>query len=169
LKSFLLSALRQRYGDAPPEAFFAEYPHDWLLWEPGAWRAPRPQTPTLSVEAFPRAPDGDGEALALVLRTTRGPGQVTLGRGDGCDMVLNDATLSQLHLVFMPTPQGGWTVRDAGSTNGSWLGERRLAPGQPAHLHPGSHIQAADVHLTFHTGASLLARLRRLPRPGEGR
>ena len=43
----------------------------------------------------------------------------------------------------------GWTVRDAGSTNGSWLDGAPLAPGIPLDLRDGAQLQAGQVWLTF--------------------
>jgi hypothetical protein len=163
VKSYLLSNLAQRYREADPRLLATDYPHSWLLWEPGAWRAPRHGHTTL-IQVEPMAPSPGGEALALVLQGPRGGGQVTFGRGERCDIALNDATLSQLHLVFMEGV-GGWTVRDAGSTNGSWVEGQPLSKGQPILLRPGAHLQAAQVHLTFHDAASLLARLQGVCQP----
>lgn len=82
-----------------------------------------------------------------------------MGRGSECDGVINEGTLSQLHLVFMRDAHT-WTVRDANSRNGSRLDGARLEPGKPVPLSNGARIQAGQLALTFHTSAGLLKRLQ---------
>ncbi len=109
----------------------------------------------------PRAdPRGPGESLAIAVpRQSRSRPYATLGRGPENDIVVDDATLSRVHLVLMRSPAGGWTVRDAGSSNGTLLDGRRLAAGQPEPLPSGARLQAGSVHLTFLGPADLLGRL----------
>jgi pSer/pThr/pTyr-binding forkhead associated (FHA) protein len=97
-------------------------------------------------------------ALALA-RDGRRP-YVTLGRGAENELVIDDATLSRVHLVLMRAADGTWTVRDAGSSNGSRLEGQRLEPGKPLPLPPGSRLEAGGVRLTFHDPADLLRRLQ---------
>lgn len=162
MKSFLLSALGHRYAGRDAALLISELPHQWLVWEPGAWAVPHKADQTTVFAPVPSEhPGGGGEALVLALAPAKGgTGQVTLGRSDRCDLYLNDATLSQLHLVFMRDQEtGAWTVRDAGSTNGSWLGDARLLKGDPRALSSGARLQAGKVHLSFYDGADLHARL----------
>ena len=177
MKSFLVSQLARTFpGAAGPETFVRAHPHAWVLWEPGAWRPPGKSTTT--VVALPQvvADARAGEALALALEgRTDSPGRVRLGRAPECELVINDGTLSSVHLLFLREtgPGGaqaagaGWTVRDGGSRNGSWLDGVRLAPGQPQALASGARLQAAQVSLTFYTPEGLFERLRGVaaPRP----
>jgi pSer/pThr/pTyr-binding forkhead associated (FHA) protein len=106
-----------------------------------------------------------GEALALALEgRAESPGRVRLGRGPECEIVINDGTLSGVHLLFMRDDGAGpgesWTVRDEGSRNGSWLDGVRLEAGQPHRLAPGARLQAAQVRLTFYDAAGMFSRLR---------
>jgi len=90
------------------------------------------------------------------------PGQLTLGRGATCDITLGEATVSQVHLLFMEAGPRVWTVRDANSRNGTWVGEQRLEPGRPAVLRDGEILRVGQVRLTFHTPDGFFARLRML-------
>ena len=158
MKSYLLSTLAAQLASAGVEGFRGQHPHDWLVWEPGAWRPP--DRTTLVVAAGTADAGRAGEALALALEPTKAaPGQVTLGRGETCAVTINDGTLSQLHLTFMKTAEGGWTVRDAGSKNGSKLDGIKLEPGQPWPLRSGARIQAAQVAFTFYTPEGLVSRI----------
>jgi pSer/pThr/pTyr-binding forkhead associated (FHA) protein len=163
MKTFLLSDLGRRYGSQPLSLLQGQHPHAWLVWEPGAWTVPREQSKTTLIRtAGPEdASARGGEALALALELPRGKTQVSFGRAESCDLFLNDATLSNLHLVFMfESPASPWSVRDAGSTNGSWLNGVALTRGRPVALLPGAHLQAGQVHLSYYEASHLHARLR---------
>jgi pSer/pThr/pTyr-binding forkhead associated (FHA) protein len=162
--SYLLSWLRKRFAGSDLATFEKLHPHDWLVWEPGAWHPPERSGHTLvagaAVARPPGAGAGAGEALAVALsRDGRRP-YVTLGRGPENDVVIDDATLSRVHLVLMRAADGSWTLRDAGSSNGSRLAGQRLEPGKPLPLPTGTRIEAGSVRLTFHGPADLLRRLQ---------
>ncbi len=161
MKSYLISSLTFRFSNADLETFKKSHPHDWLLWEPGSWKPPGSTTlvgPGLSTTPAPAKPAG--EALALALEPKKDGGQLTLGRGPECDAVINDGTLSLLHLVFMQGPNATWTVRDAGSRNGSSLDGVKLEPGTPQSLKTGCKINAAGVTFTFYGPSGMLQRLK---------
>jgi NHLM bacteriocin system ABC transporter ATP-binding protein len=48
-----------------------------------------------------------------------------IGRSDECDLSLPSQTISRRHAELVPDGDG-WTLRDLGSSNGVWLGERRI-------------------------------------------
>jgi len=50
-----------------------------------------------------------------------------LGRGEACDLLLDDEDVSREH-VQLVRRAGGVLVRDLGSKNGAWLGETPLSP-----------------------------------------
>jgi len=163
MTSLLLSVLARMHRTKTPKEFAAVHPNCWLVWEPGVWKPPSKNGETLATVSVPTPPPAAGEALALALTPRTGqPGQVTLGRGASCDIEINDATLSQLHLLFMEASPNVWTVRDAGSRNGSWVDRMPLPKGVPMRLENGARIQAAQVCLTFYDAAGLFERLRSL-------
>ncbi len=160
--SFLLSALSRRFHGAGVEALTSAYDCCWLVWEPGAWKPPGVGSPTLLAVRVPTpVPSaGAGEALALAMIPRKaGSGQLTLGRGPANDLEINDATLSQVHLLLMEASRHCWTVRDAGSRNGTWADDRPLAAGGPRMLASGMRIQAGQVCLTYYDPHGLLERL----------
>jgi diguanylate cyclase (GGDEF)-like protein len=64
---------------------------------------------------------------------------LTIGRDPGCDLVLADDAVSKRHLSLALDGSGRATVRDLGSTNGTYVGGRRvetavLAEGQKLFL-----------------------------------
>ena len=45
----------------------------------------------------------------------------TIGRKPGCDLLLEDPSVSRLHAVAQVTPEGYLAIRDRDSSNGTWL------------------------------------------------
>ncbi len=161
MKSYLLSQLQFRFATRDLATFEQQHPHDWLLWEPGRWKPPASATVMMG-DAVPQPPvskSSSGEALALAMLPSPS-GNFTLGRGNECDAPINDGTLSQLHLVFMRGPTGEWTVRDAGSKNGSWVDGKKLDSGQPITLRDGTRVVAAQVAFTFYSPNGMLSRIK---------
>lgn len=161
MKSYLVSWLRKAHVSAKLEDFQRERAGDWLVWEAGPWRPPTARRDTLVSGPDTRLLPS-GESLAIELAAKRGGPEVKLGRESDNDLVIDDATLSRVHLVFRRDPVGRWTVRDAGSRNGTRVdGVPVRAEAVP--LVPGSLIEAGAVRLTLHDASSLYARLRAAP------
>jgi FHA domain len=70
-----------------------------------------------------------GQRIALRSR-------VILGRSAACDVRVDDPRVSSEHATLGWTG-AMWEVRDLGSKNGTFVGERRLASGGRSHLLPG--------------------------------
>lgn len=77
-----------------------------------------------------------------------------IGRAADCTVVIADARVSRHHAEIRrdlntPTadPGAGYTLRDLGSTNGTWLNARRLTG--PARLRDGDVIELAGARFTF--------------------
>jgi hypothetical protein len=69
-----------------------------------------------------------------------------LGRGDDCDLKLEDSFASGRHARLVP--QGEVIVlEDLGSTNGTYLNGQPLAGPQP--LHAGDKVRIGDSEFTF--------------------
>jgi diguanylate cyclase (GGDEF)-like protein len=82
---------------------------------PSASRTPPPE----SAHVVLMFGNSVGKVFRLVER------QTTVGRDMGADIRISDRAVSRYHLVIERDGEG-WTVEDAGSRNGSFLGERRL-------------------------------------------
>ncbi len=161
MKRCRLSALSNVARGIELPVFLAGFPYSWLVLERGVYRPP-----TGCDTMLPTPPNGplpilndDPLAVPLVVGNNRAR-QVTLGRGPTCDIQLGEATVSHLHLLFMEGIDGAWTVRDASSRNGTWIGKRRLAAGEPHVLEDGDSIRVAQVQLTFYRPAGLYCRVR---------
>lgn len=69
-----------------------------------------------------------------------------IGREAGLVLRLGSAAVSRSHGIFIPVANH-WFYKDLGSTNGSWLNERRLAPDTFQIIRPGDLLQIADCLL----------------------
>ena len=159
MKSFLLSTLLPELDLRDEAAFARAHPHPWLLREPTAWHPTHPEGPRTLLMPATVATVLEGSALAIALEpVVRDVPQVTLGRSPSCDLVVEEGTVSQVHLLFRQAPDG-WTVEDPGSTNGSWLDGVRLEKGVAHRLAEGGRLQAAQVLFTFASSSGLWRRL----------
>jgi hypothetical protein len=90
----------------------------------------------LNRRVIPAPVPSSGVRLPLELVGRRA---VRLGRSRGCDVVLDDDSVSRTHALIQGTG-AGWTLRDLGSSNGTWLGgvpvtgAARVVPGDLAVL-----------------------------------
>ncbi len=113
--------------------------------------------------APPRSP---GEVLPThIIAALRPSGRVvsdwiSIGRGIDNDVVVLDETISKTHAIFARSDTGRWTLRDAGSKNGTWVGETQLSD-QPIEFQPGSRIRLGDVYLTVVDSGAFWDRLRK--------
>jgi DNA-binding NtrC family response regulator len=71
-----------------------------------------------------RVARGPDKGRTLVLGDDGGATAI-LGTDPDADLVLRDDTVSQRHAELRAGPLG-WTIRDLGSTNGTWIGETRV-------------------------------------------
>jgi pSer/pThr/pTyr-binding forkhead associated (FHA) protein len=109
--------------------------------------SPRP------VAAPPATPSKGGKPPSQVVvhepeapkpRTVRLSGSTQIGRGDGCAIRLSDTYVSQVH-ARLYAENGAWFVEDMGSTNGTFLNDRRVA--QPVEVHAGDVVKLGKTVL----------------------
>lgn len=67
-----------------------------------------------------------------------------VGRGQSCDIRLTDTYVSTAH-ARITNRNGAWMVEDLGSTNGTYLNQRRVTT--PAALAPGDRIRVGKTTL----------------------
>ena len=71
-----------------------------------------------------------------------GPSAVVVGRSPAATLVLDDDYSSGRHARFFPQ-DGGWWVEDLGSTNGTFVDDRRLS--QPVQLAVGTPVRVGQT------------------------
>jgi FHA domain len=92
-----------------------------------------------------------GHRLVLPVRKIQGsfPSMITVGRTKNNDVVLADPRVSKFHAYFR-VHDGAWELADAGSVNGTRIGDLVLAPkGSPQPVHFGDRITFGELALTF--------------------
>jgi len=89
-----------------------------------------------------RLPDGTSLTAELDER------QTVIGRAPDVDIPINDPQVSRRHLVFLSGPEGV-RVMDAGSVNGSFLGDVRLSNKEPIPLANGAVMRIGQTNIRF--------------------
>ncbi|GAA4424876.1 hypothetical protein GCM10023169_21980 [Georgenia halophila] len=72
--------------------------------------------------------------------------RTTAGRHPGADIFLDDVTVSRKHAEFL-AEEGGYSVRDVGSLNGTYVNRERI---DTAVLRAGDEVQIGKYRLTYH-------------------
>ena len=98
------------------------------------------------VEANQPARSAKALLLAEGRRQVVPPGGAVIGRSQECEVVLSDPNVSRRHAEVRPG-DGGWTVRDLGSTNGVRVNGRPPAEAQP--LSSGDVLVLGTAELVF--------------------
>jgi hypothetical protein len=70
--------------------------------------------------------------------------QLQIGRADACQVKLSDTYASQFHARIYRR-DGGWYVEDLGSTNGTYLNQRRIT--SPAELRAGDRLRIGKTNM----------------------
>jgi pSer/pThr/pTyr-binding forkhead associated (FHA) protein len=77
-------------------------------------------------------------------RTVRLSDSAQIGRADGCAIRLSDTYVSQMH-ARLYGQDGSWYVEDLGSTNGTFLNDRKVV--QPVEVHAGDVVKVGKTVL----------------------
>lgn len=106
-----------------------------------------PAEPAAGVEADAEEPlaghlEGDGVSYPVKL------GANSIGRKPGNDVVLADPFVSGFHAV-LTVAEESVTVVDSGSSNGTFISERRLSPGALETIEPGQEIVFGRAALLY--------------------
>jgi pSer/pThr/pTyr-binding forkhead associated (FHA) protein len=84
-------------------------------------------------------PDSGGEQAVWVL-----PPPVTVGRSPDAEVSIGAPSLSRRHCQFSVDAQGALSVRDLGSTNGTYVNDSRITK---TVLQPGTVVQIGGVRM----------------------
>lgn len=108
---------------------------------------PRQQAPARSRRSPGKAP------RTVVVTDDRGnkvdtqrleDGPLNIGRGDSCQIKLSDTYVSAAHARIYRS-DGSWYIEDLGSTNGTYLNQRRVTT--PSELRAGDRVRIGKTTL----------------------
>ncbi len=86
---------------------------------------------------------------------------VSVGRGAAADVKIPDSRISKVHAIIeRDAHTGSYTLRDAGSRNGTRLNDRVLVPGERAALSAGDRIALGPLAFSFNDAAAMQRRLK---------
>jgi pSer/pThr/pTyr-binding forkhead associated (FHA) protein len=106
------------------------------------------------------APTERAELYAVRKVHTIIPHGIILGRGSTSDIVVLDMQISKTHAMFQSVGDG-WEVSDAGSRNGTWVGNQKLlARTESAALKSGDILSFGHRAFFFLDAAACWERLR---------
>jgi hypothetical protein len=98
---------------------------------------------------------GGGDPVVAVLEKSKDnvfQRRVTMGRTTNNDIVLDDASVSRFHgWLQKDDGSGKWTLTDAGSKNGTWVGTSKLVAKKPVILENNVRVRVGNLELTFYT------------------
>jgi diguanylate cyclase (GGDEF)-like protein len=75
-----------------------------------------------------------------------------IGREEGADVLLDRESVSRQHAELLHDARGEWMLRDLGSTNGSFVNDRRISE---ATLTDGDQLRFGDVVYKFLSGGNI--------------
>jgi len=83
-----------------------------------------------------------------------GSKDLLVGRGDDCDIRIQDNSVSRKHVKVEPTPEG-YAVSDLGSTNGTFVNDKQVDGRQD--LHDGDYLRVGNCLYRYLTGGNIEA------------
>lgn len=91
--------------------------------------------------------------LAVVAGSLRGTtvplsnNGLLIGRNPECSLVLTDDFASGRHLRIVPSQEGDWYAEDLGSTNGTYVNNKRIDSESPTRIEAGAQIRIGQTVL----------------------
>jgi hypothetical protein len=153
------------------EQFVAACPHPFLF---GVHELMRPRRPSKTLLIAPldarenllaprrKRTSDTNQMLVLAVRKVQEafPSMITVGRTANNDVVVEDVQISKFH-AFFRVQGNAVELADAGSRNGTFLGELRLQPKGPAvPVRFGDHIRFGELKFILLDAASCWERLK---------
>ncbi len=133
---FLVRAVRAMVADlyGPRRKARSDAPRRPAVAEAQGKRSRKPPR-----ELVVHPPDGRPEVVAL------NGDRVTFGRSGQMTVALDDVYVSDEHALVALDDDGGWTVRDLGSTNGTYLNGAKVT--QPTPISTGDQIRLGKTRV----------------------
>ncbi len=149
-----LTLLARRYIDDEAR-FRREFSHPVLLWKapPEAPRDPLVLGTNILGLHSKRPRSNDPVVFPVAKAPKRGNSfamGISIGRTENNDLAIDDTSVSRFHAYFTGSNATQWTLVDAGSRNGTWVGSHRLAAKTDHLLRDKCNIRFGDVRVVFY-------------------
>ena len=107
--------------------------------------------------------DLDGHVLPIV-RAAGNPfsDKIAIGRTRNCDVRIEHPSISRLHALLQRSSDGGWSLVDAGSSNGTRLNGQPVEKNRPQRIKIGDILAFGSVATQFVSPDTLYSALRNL-------
>mgnify|MGYP001394475543 CR=1 FL=1 len=144
-----LADLTRSSAALPPEGFAARFPAPFLLEiNPENVEVAGGETRDFDPQkALSQGATSPSLNASLIINFGEGE-TFLLGRGEASQLRVSHASVSERHCVFERVGTL-WSIRDAGSRNGTWLNGRRLGEGEQSPLKFGTKIMAGEAQFLF--------------------
>jgi pSer/pThr/pTyr-binding forkhead associated (FHA) protein len=94
---------------------------------------------------------------------------ITVGRSQSNDVSFPHRSVSRFHAYFRQDPKGQWTLVDAESKNGTWIGALKLKPNRPEQVTDRVRLKFGSIEVQWLLPPSFLqeleARMSKAPVP----
>jgi len=162
--------LAKRAATVPKEQFTAEL-GPWVLIGPPAplretneWSySTRHAAGAQSFNPFSIVPTNMAYPLRTKDRRAMFGASILIGRTDSNDICIPDESISKLHARVT---RKGFALKDAGSTNGTFVNGRRLSPSEVVRVEAKLLLRFGDRAFQVHSSEQLHQDLRNLDDPG---
>lgn len=101
-------------------------------------------TERIDAAAIQRQSRSSGDARVLGVSGQGAEGRLSVGRSRRCDLVVDHPSVSKEHARLEVSAERV-TVEDLGSTNGTFVNSRKLAPGTPAVIRPDDLVRFGEA------------------------
>ena len=125
-------------------------------------QAPKGNLRTLTSEISKPQVDEAGPSTPL-LKSDRNPysERISVGRGSTCDIILQNGHVSKVHAHFLRGENQSWELRDANSTNGTFINGTRITRGGRVPIKYGDTLRFGFMDTQFLNATRLYDWLRR--------
>jgi len=89
------------------------------------------------------------------------PDRIGVGRAPNVDVRISLSQVSKYHAYFSKSPDGSWTVTDAGSKNGTIVRGARLDDRMPTPITDAADIAVGPYRFIFHTPEGFIDLVKR--------
>jgi hypothetical protein len=133
---------------------------DVLLWDVGNRQseAGSERMPTVTDGLPPKAQSGG--PFVAELPSIEGMDELRLGRSEESNLVLPDPSVSRMHAVLHLDAAKTWMLTEAGSRNGTFVDDCRLADDTRVALRSGAAVRLGEVVLRFLSRSSFLKTIQ---------